>query len=366
MIVNTKQIKNGLITVEDVPLKAGISRSELERILNIEIEIENEFVGYVLGSNLTEDGQEVTFTVQFENDTVESFEVNIGNFLNENLADIFLNEWLEERRITEWVGGSYYETDFGSLTPSIVCHRYENFHYDIKISLSEGDIPSKKFLPIRNNKNNSVKFEAKGSEYKIQRIPYKKEEELPYLPNFLGSGPYSITEWCNNDSFTQNDRRETIYFNISKIENNTEAVIGVAEFTYFAIWNPYIKSELFFSLDNLAESWGIVGFAAEKYGCELQNETRISPYILLFENIHDEIPHNKELQLFKDDENNLKSLFNSVIQLTSKYIKIPEEDMTFMSISENRDTMFSYYIRVEDVFVNYQRTSKIVTPTNYS
>ena len=52
MNVSTKQISNGVITVEGNQVNTGISRSDLECILNTKIKVDSDHVGYVLGSEL--------------------------------------------------------------------------------------------------------------------------------------------------------------------------------------------------------------------------------------------------------------------------------------------------------------------------
>lgn len=54
----------------------------------------------------------------------------------------------------------------------------------------------------------------------------------------------------------------------------------------------------------------------------------------------------------------MKLLFESVMSLTSKYVKISEENMTLISLSKNKDSMFSYYKTIDDNFINYQRAVK--------
>jgi hypothetical protein len=72
------------------------------------------------------------------------------------------------------------------------------------------------------------------------------------------------------------------------------------------------------------------------------------------------------MEVFMENENTMKLLLQSAMRLTSKYVKIPEEDMTLISVSRNKDSMFSYYKTVEDVFINYQRSEKNATVTKAS
>ncbi|GAB6458334.1 hypothetical protein bcgnr5390_10190 [Bacillus luti] len=352
MNVNTKQIIEGVITIEDTPVNIGMSRSELERILKENITVDSDFInmGYVLGSGkLVEDEEPVSITVSFENDSVCRLELNIGKYHNDDDAYKYLMEWLKERKITEWIGDSYYKTDFGSLN----AYPLRDFtgYFAISISLKYSEILTRNFSPLKDNENNTVKFVVDGSEYKVQRIPLRELDNQPFLNNFIGDGPMSIRELGGTHS--KDDRMEIIYFMISKIENGIETIIGLADFTYFAVWEAYQNSELNICLDFHAESWGIVGFVAEEYGCGLHDQKGISPYILLFEKIHDEVPHNKGLKVFEENKNNMKLLFDSAMQLTSEYVKIPEEDMTLISLSKNKDNLFSYNKKVKDIYINY-------------
>lgn len=356
--INTKEILKGIITIDGNQVKTGMSISELERVLNTKIEDRDEHVGYVLSPALMEDEKLVNLVTWFKSDTVEILKLNIGGFHNDDVACKYLDDWLEERGITEWVGDSYYQTEFGSLIPSLIHNMYNDYSYEIEISLEYGKIPSRKFPPIKENNNNSVKFVVDNSEFKIQRIPCREADMLP-LHNWLGNVPMSLDE--RSERYSKDDRKETIYFNITKIENSKETIIGIAEFTYFAVWRAYNNSELFITLDGLTEEWGVLGFAIEKHGCGLKDKKEITPYILVFETIHDEVPHNKELKVFMKNENNMKLLFESVMSLTSKYVKISEEDMTLISLSKNKDSLFSDYKTLDDIFINYQRSEKNAT-----
>lgn len=358
MNVNTKQIIEGVITVEDNPINIGMSRSELERILKETIAVDSDFInmGYILGSGkLVEDEEPISITVSFENDTVCRLELNIGKYHNDDNAYEHLMKWLKERKITEWIGDSYYKTDFGSL----YAYSLRDFtgYFAISISLKYSKIPTRKFSPLKENKNNTVNFVVDDSEYKVQRIPLRELDNQPFLNNFIGDGPMSIREL--GDTHSKDDRMEIIYFMLSTIENGTETIIGLADFTYFAVLGAYQNSELHICLDFHAESWGIVGLVAEKYGCGLQDQKGISPYILLFEKIHDEVPHNKGLKVFEENKNYMKLLYDSAMQLTSEYVKIPEENMTLISLSKNKDTLFYYNKKVKDIYLNYQRTEQI-------
>ncbi|PDY14138.1 hypothetical protein COO16_04020 [Bacillus pseudomycoides] len=356
MNINTKEIIKGIITIDGNQVKTGMSISELERVLHTKIEDRDEHVGYVLSPALMEDEKPINLVTWFKGDTVEILKLKIGGFHDDDVACEYFDDWLEERGITEWVGDSYYQTEFGSLIPSLVHNRYGDYSYEIEISLEYGKIPSRKFSPIEENKNNSVKFVVDDSEFKIQRIPCR-EADMLLLHNWLGNAPMSLDE--RSERYSKDDRKEIIYFNIIKIENSKETIIGIAEFTYFAVWRTYNYSELFITLDSLTEEWGILGFAIEKYGCGLKDKKGITPYILVFETIHDEVPHNKELKMFMENENNMKLLFESVMRLTSKYVKISEENMTLISLSKNKDRLFSYYKTVDDIFINYQRSENV-------
>lgn len=355
MNINTKDILKGIITIDGNQVKRGMSISELERVLHTKIESRDEYVGHVLSPALMEDEKLINLVTWFKGDTVEIINLNIGRFQSDEVACEYLDDWLEERGVTKWVGDAYYQTEFGSLIPSLMHNRYSDFSYGIEISLEYGQIPSRKFPPIKENKNNSVKFVVSNSEFKIQRIPCREADMLP-LHNWLGDTPMSLDE--RSESYSKNDRKEIIYFSISKIENGKETIIGIAEFTYLAVWRAYNNSELFIILDGLTEEWGILGRAIEKYGCGVKDKKEITPYILVFETIHDEVPHNKELSMFIENEKNMKLLFESVMSLTSKYVKISEENMTLISLSKNKDSMFSYYKTIDDNFINYQRAVK--------
>ena len=148
-------------------------------------------------------------------------------------------------------------------------------------------------MPIKENKRNTLKFVVEDSEYKVQRISLRELDDLPFLNNFIGDGPMSIRELT--DTYSKDDRMETIYFMVSKIKNDVETIIGWL-ISHILQFGRHIKILSCFCLDELTEGWGIVGHVVQKYGCGLQNKNGITPYILVFETIHDEVPHNKELK----------------------------------------------------------------------
>ena len=61
--------------------------------------------------------------------------------------------------------------------------------------------------------------------------------------------------------------------------------------------------------------------------------------------------------MFNEDNDNMKLLYNSALQLASNYVKIPHENMTLISLSRNKDSLFSNYKKVEDVLstINEQK-----------
>lgn len=353
LTIDTKEIRKGIVTINGMQITEGLPISELESMLNIKIEERDKYLGYVLSPVLIEDGNTVKLTTWFEGENVRKLNLDFVGFNNDDDAYKYLKIWLKDRGMPEPVGSdqfhSYYQTEFGAIMPALVSGPNG---YEIQIEFRYGEIPSRKFDPIKEKKNNFLKVMTGDNQYKIQRISRTEEEKLPHLGNWLGRGPFSLNEM--NDKHSKDDRKEIIYFNISKIEDGAESVIGVAEFTYLAISNVYENSELFETLDGLTQEWGIIGYAIEKYGCGLENKKGITPYVLVFENIHDEIPSNKELKKFTESDNCMKSLFNSAIHLISKYVKVKEEDITLISVSTNKDNLFSYHKKCEDVFVNYR------------
>ena len=361
MNINTMEIKKGIITVDGKPFRIDMTISELEVLFNYKIENREGYVGHILSNSLTENGEHVYPRVWFENDNIDIFELEFGEFHSKDDALEYLNNWLNERDITEWIGSDevhkYYKTEFGAVIPAIVQKCYDSFAYTVVMKLKYGQLPNRKFTQIRKNKNNTVNIAIDNVQYNVQRIPYKEVDTLPYLNNWLGDGPMRI-EYLD-DNYNKNNRMEIIYFNISKMENGIATVIGIVEFLYLAVLDTYKNSELFVSLDSLTEEWGIIAYTIEEYGCGLGNKKIITPYILAFENIHDEIPHNNDLETFINNKNCMKELFKSALYLTSKYVIIPEEDITLINVSDERDDMFSYYKKYNNTFINYQHLEKM-------
>jgi hypothetical protein len=368
MNINTKEIYKGIVTVDGKPIRAGMLISELEDILNITIDKREEHCGYILTPTLIEDGSFIKLSTRFKGDSVKDIEYSFDGFRDNDTAHKFLEKWLKDRDITEWIGsdisGTYYKTEFGTLTPALVHHCYGTFDYAIAIRLKYGEVPSRKFMPIKENKSNICNLIIDEVEYKIQRITPREADSMPFLGNFLSDRPVSISQW--KESYSTNDRMEIIYFNISKISDGVETVLGIAEFSYLAVLDMYNSSGLFLTLDGLTEEWGIIAHTIEKYGCGLESKKGLTPYILVFEDIHNEIPHNKEMSKFIENEDCMRGLYKSAIQLVSKYVKIPEVDITLVNVSSEKDNTFSYYKKCEDVFINYQRSEKNATVTKAS
>lgn len=347
MNIDTKHIKKGLITIDGKPIKVGMSVSEVEQILQTEIGVDREYVGYVTGG-MTEDGRPMSVTTRFKDDLLHKLEVNIGGFDTVESALEKLDEWLEDREITEWIGDSYYKTDFGTISPSVVRNSgIRPGGCKISVSMNYDEIRERKFLPIKKNKKNTVIFEVDGSAYAIQRVPHQEVDNLP-VGSWLGDGPQSLLE---NESWNVNDRKEEIYFTVSKIEDDKTEVIGIAQFTYFAFGEAYRNGELFYVLDGLTEEWGIIGFMIEGLDSETEEFT---PFMLVYEGIHDELPFNKELQAFQEDELKLEMLFNAALRLTTEYVKIPDDYLTLVEVSRKRNNLLPCYKTIEDIFINYR------------
>jgi hypothetical protein len=368
MDINTKRIKEGIITVGGKPFRIDMTIEELENLFNYKIKNMEQYVGLPISEKLMEDGETILPMAWFSDGRIDIFKLQIDGFQNKKAASEYLNNWLNDRNINKRLGEAdhytYYETDFGAVIPTLCERCFSPFGNTIEIELKYGELPNIKFTHIKKNKNNVVAIAVDDVQYKIQRVPFDEEDTLPYLGNWLGEGPMSIDE--SKDEYGKDDRKEIIYFSISRVENGIESVIGIAEFTYLAVWDVFTNNELFDYLDCLTEEWGMIGSAIEKYGCSLRTKKGITPYILAFEEIHDEFPYNEELMRFEADDSCIDGLFKAAMTLTSKYVKIPEEDMTLISVSIERDNMFSYYKRIDDVFINYQRSVKNVTVTKAS
>jgi len=296
MLINTKDVNKGIIEINGEQIKEGMLITELENILNTKLENIKENCGYSVLTELNEDEKTTEIYVWFSNGKIKTVEIQFSKFKTENEAAKYLDSWLINKGVTEFYGSdksnTYYKTETGVLIPHIIIN-YSDNNYAIRIILRDGERPERKFKSIKKNKNNSKTFIINSTEYKIQRVPYKELKDLPHLGNFLGDGAFSLAEM--DKKYTKDNRIEIMYFYISKIENNIETIIGVADFTYLAVWDTYKTRNLFDCLDFLAEEWGIVAYAINKFECELNNKKEISPYILVCEEIHNEIPYNEAL-----------------------------------------------------------------------
>lgn len=105
----------------------------------------------------------------------------------------------------------------------------------------------------------------------------------------------------------------------------------------------------------MTEGLGIVGSVVENEGCSVRDNEAISPYILLAEDFHNEIPKNKDFDLAIEQEFFLSQLYNSVLDVVATYIGEPRKNLTLMSLSYEEDPLFDYSVMFEDIYVNYKR-----------
>jgi hypothetical protein len=288
----------------------------------------------------------------------------VGKFASDDNAAEYLNQWMKKNGITEIYGKDIFSTYFKTETGIVESHVDFTFTgdvitFDIEIELTNKNIPVRKFKSIRKNKNNTCNFTVNDAEFKVQITSQRAVPELAKLGGILKSEAYQI----NGDTpYSKNNKIETMYFYVAKIEGDIENVIGILELTYMAVLDSYRAKELSADLGEICTTWGDLGYAIQKYGCGIGSKKGITPYVLFFETIHGEIPYNKYLDEFMENNEYVKELLKTAAKLTAKYIDIPEEYITVMSLSMGKDPAFQYSKefgnRNGNIYVNHIRLAK--------
>lgn len=359
LYIDTKQIYyDGSISINNQTLYKGMSVSELEQILQTEITDTMEHVGHII-DGLFEDRQPHELVLRYKDDLLESVGIQISGFGTYEEAMKYLNEWLKDRGFTDKAyGDGHYKTNFGYITPKICSYAFNRIlvshNYTIDIEPIYSELPTRKFKPIQHNALHSVELFLEDEKYKLQRLTIPEMEQQP-ICNVIEYGPMSLDDCGENWNF--NDRLESIYFALSKIENDTETILGILDTTYISLFESYLKDELYFDLDSLDDDWGLLAIAIDQYGFNQSDLTELSKYCLVYETIHKELPENKDLLTFMEDDTCRYWLFEAAASLTAKYVGIKnKEDITFVHITEDeRVKDFKYFKKLEHFYINYRR-----------
>lgn len=357
MEISTKKIGQGIITIDNIRISKGMLIDDLEQKLKFSLKEKGDFCGYTLPLNLIENGLSIDIIVWLDKGVIRTIKLDLGEFNNREDASDFVGEWLSKRGVTEIVGSddlhTYYKTECGALMPSIVNSTYKPYNnYSISIETTD-KVPGRKFSKISTSARDTKYFEVSGVDYKIQRIDSENEFNMLPITNWLGIGPFSLTNM--GDDYDKNDRIEIIYFLISKVVDGNEIVLGVVEFQYLAVLKAYRNSELFYILDAMTERLGIVGSVVEDMGCNIIRNDKISPYILLLEDFHNEIPKNNHFDLAIGQEAFLSEMYNSALDIVAAYVGELRKNITLMDLNSAEDSLFDYSAMLEDIYVNYKR-----------
>ncbi|MEK4532104.1 hypothetical protein [Solibacillus sp. FSL K6-1554] len=354
LILDTKQIYyDRTITINGQLINKGMDASTLEKILQQKITDTRAYCWHVC-NGMFEDEQPNGLQVIYKDDLVEKLALYIDGLKTEDEAMEYLDKWIRNRGFSDKAyGDGIYKTDFGYITVAVSHYFMEN-KFSITIELTFEELPTRKFGPFTPNAVHSGYLFLKGEQYTLLRLTIPEVEQLPIF-NVFGNGPMSLNDSGGNWSFT--DRFEIIYFAISKIENGNETILGILETTYFSITDSYTNKELYWDLDNLNEEWGLLGETIERYGCDLDDLEEISPFCLVYEKIHNELPENKDLFTFMNNSTCMHWLFEASGNLTAKYVGIKnKEDLTFIQISEEENVNGLRYSKpLHDFYINYRR-----------
>lgn len=353
MIVNTQNIKQGLITINNIPIKKGQPIDFLEKELGFVMQSKGNNCGYALPLDLIEDEQLINVFVWLNDGIINSFRLELIGFNTEDEAYDVLEKWMKERNVDTLIGADdfnvFYKTDFGALLPSLVNSVYDDCNYSISIKLSDS-VPFRKFSKIEPNECLTNYFNLKEHKYKVQKINEDYIDLNGYL-DWFGNSVFSLSK---NDEDISGDRIEVFKFLISKL-NKEETVLGAVEFAYMSVSETYLDSDFFLKLDDLTQAFGIVGYVIQELGCNAFDKSKISPYILLLEGFHNEIPLNKEFDDLIKDSSFLLELFKSASKVTANYVDLPSKYLTVINISHKVDNLFNHHIKCGDTFVNYDR-----------
>ena len=356
MEINTKNLKTGHPTINGTPIFPGMTLHDLSNILKDKMyhhENYSEHINYLI-CTLQENDIPVEMFIFVENEKIKNISLKYICQLNYDNCRSFISSWVKERDLN-WYGENIYYTRFGGIEIS----PYKSFgeiKLDMKVYLNYNKLRQRIFPKLIEDKTRSISFSKNGITYKVQRLLQNEEYDF-HVINTLSETPVTLDY---DKKWSKNNRLEKIYFAIARErENKKEEVIGVVNFTYMAILNAYKEDELFFTLDNLSESTSIIASFIENNEIDLVDCDEFSPYILEYRGIKDELPHNKNLKDFLENDENMSEIMKAAIALTSKYVNIPRKNITVVSVCTKMENFLPYSAFCRDVNINFGKYNDI-------
>lgn len=355
MDINTKEIKKGFITINSVEVKKGTSARELEKELGFVLKNKSNYTDYIIPFDFIEDGQPVSVYIGLDNDyNINMLKLELNDFSTKDEALGTLRKWLYTRGILSTLDESnisrYYKADFGTLRVVVKSSADNTPPYFVSIELT--DIPYSKFSNLKLDNEYVSVLNLSEHEYKIQKIDGYNDEIYSSL-NWLGDAPVNLRD--DSDDYNDRDRLEVLRFLLSRTVGDNTVEVGVIEFMYLSVVDIHTEPYFFFKLDALTESLGVIGYVIEETGCSVPDKTKISPYILSFEDINKAAPNSKELENLLTDKTLSNKLFGSILNLVSDYVNIPVESLTLVDVSRNINSSFDHHVQCEEIYLNYIR-----------
>lgn len=355
MNINTKEIKKGIITINSVEVKKGTSARELEKELGFFLKNKSTYNEYIIPFDFIEDGLSVSIHVGLDNDdNINMLKLKLNDFDTKDEALNALRKWLHTRNIMSTPSESnvsrFYKTDFGTLIVAVKSSPNNMSPYFVSMELK--DTLYNKFSNVKLDNEYVSVLDLSEHKYKIQKIDGYNDEISSCL-NWLGDSPVSLGD--DSDNYSDGDRLEVLRFLLSRTVGDDTFEVGVIEFMYLSVLDIHLEPDFFFKLDALTESLGVIGYIIEETGCSISDKTKISPYILSFEDINKAAPNSKELENLLTDKTLSNKLFGSILNLVSDYVNIPVESLTLVDVSRNINSSFDHHVQCEEIYLNYIR-----------
>lgn len=353
MEINTKNLKTGHPTINGIPVFPGMTVHDLSNILKDKMYHHDNYEKYMnhFVCTLQENDIPVDMFISVEEEKIERISLKYICQLNYDNCRSFISSWIKERDLN-WYGENIYSTRFGGVEISMY-NSFGEIKLNMEVELNYNKLRQRIFPKFIEDKTRSISFSKNGITYKVQRLLQTEEDDF-HVINTLSETPVTLEY---DKKWSKNNRLEKIYFAIARErENKKEEVIGVVDFTYMAVLNAYKEDDLFFTLDNLSESTSIIASFLENDEITLDE---FSPYILEYKGITDELPYNKNLKDFLENDENMSEIMKAAIALTSKYVNIPRKNITVVSVCRNMLNFLPYSAFCCNVYVNFGKYNDI-------
>ena len=330
MIINTKNVKNGHITINDSPIFVGIPVRDFFKIIQKEQEADKEFsscVGYQI-CTVFEDNIPVKVCIYVKDDSLEYFKLEYKCGRSESGCDAFIDEWVKERDL-ECYAGNMYHTCFGGVHLGII-YPFDQYGANVTVKVSNKEFPKRLFPALKPNDERSLSFQRDGINYRLQRLLHTEDYKFHVL-NVIADKPVRL-DFEREGRPSKNDRLEDLSFALIKEgPDGKDTVLGVFEFTYMAIRKNFEAGDLFYVLDGISACAASIGHLICQNPNLLYFE-QISPYLLHYDGCIGELPSNKELDDFLQNKDNIWKVLVLASKLAAKHVKVCAEEITTIEV----------------------------------